>query len=173
MRSSFLNSKHGCCCVPLGLDAETTLRKEYKKCPDLMNVAAVAVVPDKGVVGYCQLVLEGMPCELHKVKPGECYVYLLAVDEAARGMGVGTALMKWADGVGKEKGCKFMSLEVIRGNKAIGLYERQGYVVKPASILHRILCILPICLLVGPLICTTGTPNYCSYGQTYYMEKLF
>jgi ribosomal protein S18 acetylase RimI-like enzyme len=172
VRRSFLNSKHFCCCLPLGLDSEAEIRKGYKKCPELMQVAAVAIVPEMGVVGYIQLVLEGMPCDTHKVKAGEAYVYMLTVDPEARGKGVGTALLKWADGVGKNRDCTFMSLEVIHGNKAIGLYEREGYVVKPASLFSRIIMTIPLCLIIGPVICISGAPNYCSYGQAHYMEKI-
>ena len=174
MRRSFLNTKHFCCCWPLGIGTEEEIRNEYKKCPDLMQVAAVAIVPEMGVVGFVQMVFEGMPCNLHKVKPGEAYVFMLAVDPEARGMGVGSALMKWADGVAKDRDCAFMSLEVIHGNPAIGLYERKGYVVakKPAnSLFRRLIWAIPMCLFFGPVICPSGAPNYCSFGITYYMEK--
>jgi ribosomal protein S18 acetylase RimI-like enzyme len=108
---------------------------------------------------------------LYKVKPGEAHVFMLTVDPEARGMRVGTALLKWAEGVGNDRGYTFMSLEVIHGNNAIGLYERVGYVVKPASIFHRIIHTIFDCLIMGPVIRPAGASNYCSYGQRYYMEK--
>jgi len=175
MRSSFLSSKHFCCCLPLGFDSKSDIRKEYKKCPELMQVAAVAIVPEMGVVGFVQMVFEGMPCELHKVKPGEAYLYMLAVDPEARGKGVGSALMKWADGVSKDRGCAFMSLEVIHGNPAIGLYERKGYVVEKTTadtLFTRLILAIPMCFFFGPVICPSGSPNYCSFGVSYYMEKV-
>eukprot|EP00536_Pseudo-nitzschia_multiseries_P004360 jgi/Psemu1/9845/gm1.9845_g len=170
MRRTFLNSKHCCCFLPLGVDSASEVRKLYRKHPELMDVAAVAIVHGN-VVGFIQVVLEGMPCEVHKVGPGEAYVNMIAVDPDTRGMGVGSALLKWADDLGKSKNCTYMALDVIRGNPAIGLYERKGYVVKPSPFLYRLCCRPFLCCLLGPVICSAGSPMYCSYGETYLMEK--
>lgn len=171
VKGDFLNSKHCCCFLPLGIGALSEVRANYRKNPELMQVAAVAIVPDKGVVGFVQMIFHGMPCDIHKAKEGEAYIFVLAVVEEARGMGVGTALMRWAEDLAKQRDSKFMSLEVIHGNPAISLYERKGYVVKPSSILAT-LCIAPlICCWLGPLICPSGSPSYCSYGRIHYMEK--
>jgi len=56
-----------------------------------MQVAAVAVnCTSNEVLGFVQLYLHGMYCELHTVKPGEAYVDSIAVLPQARGMGIGT-----------------------------------------------------------------------------------
>ncbi len=171
IRASFLDSKHMLCCLPLGLGSKQQARKDYEKCPDMMNVCGVAIHPEKGPIGICQIALEGMPCEIHKVQAGEAYVLILAVDDGYRGMGVGSALLDWADKVAKERGCTFISLEAIWGNPAIGLYERKGYVEKKAPLWKEIACFLPICCFMSPIICTEGASNYCSCGRTVYMDK--
>jgi hypothetical protein len=56
MLGSFLNSKRFCCCIPVGLVAETRGSKLYEKCPELMRVSAVAILPGMGVVGHIQVV---------------------------------------------------------------------------------------------------------------------
>mmetsp|Transcript_14798 Transcript_14798/g.30624 ORF Transcript_14798/g.30624 Transcript_14798/m.30624 type:complete len:201 (-) Transcript_14798:2591-3193(-) len=171
IRRTFLNSKHMCLCVHGGVYSEVQARKEYKKCPDLMNVCGVAILPDKGVVGYIHLVLEGMPCAFHKAKPGEVYVAILAVGEGYRGLGVGSALLRWADGIAKERGCTYLSLDVIGGNPAIELYERKGYVIKLWPMWFKVACALPLMCFMGFLITPKGAPNYCTYGQMYHMKK--
>lgn len=171
IRGEFLNSKHCCCFLPLGIDSNSDVRKTYAKSPELMQVSAVASLPDKGAVGFIQLIFEGMPCDLHKAKVGEAYVYILAVDSEARGSGVGTALMNWAEGVAKQRDCTYMSLEVVYGNPARGLYERKGYVVQPTSLSTFLWTVPVICCLIGPLICPSGSPSYCDYGRCHFMKK--
>ncbi len=171
MRRAFMNSKHCCCILPLGAGSDSETRQEFKKCPEKTQTTAVAVDASEKVVGYIQLIFEGMHCDIHKAKPGEAYVYMVAVDPEARGMGVGTGLLAWGEELARGRGCTFMSLEVIHGNAAIGLYERLGYVVKPPSFFSR-LCQFPlVCCLMGPLICPSGSPSYCNFGRLHYMEK--
>ena len=73
---SFLNSKLACCCVPLGVfdESEEKYCKLFKEHPANMEVAAVATV-DGSVVGFVQLILHGMYCEIHEAKEDEGYVY--------------------------------------------------------------------------------------------------
>jgi len=170
--SAFLNSKHFCCCLPLGMGENNTEahRKRYHKYPAMMESAAVATVDGK-VVGFIQVVLEGMPCDLHKAKPGEAYIEFLTVDPEARGMGIGTKLLKWSEELALSRSCHYMSLEVIGGNPAIGLYERKGYIVQPASCITRLIGFCVVCLLVSPLICPAGSSWYCNYGQSKSMKK--
>lgn len=60
--------------------------------------------------------------------PDEFIVDSLAVAQSARGMGVGTALMREAERKARRMGKRFMSLGVIGENTgAIRLYERLGY----------------------------------------------
>ena len=172
--ANFLNSKHCFCCVPLGWgEDEKKLRKKFQKRPDMMQGLGVAIKEEK-VLGFIQVVFEGMPCDLHKVKPGEAYVQYVAVDVEARGLGCGSKLLAWSEEVAKNRGCKFVALEVLGGNRAKGLYERKGFVVQPTSIVEKCeKCFeLPFtCILLSPIICPGGSPPYCFTGAIYYMVK--
>lgn len=54
----------------------------------------------------------------------------IAVDESARGQGVGTELLRLLKGHAKEHGYSGVRLDVIEGNdRAKHLYEREGFVV--------------------------------------------
>lgn len=56
-------------------------------------------------------------------------LYSIAVAGAARGMGIGRALLKTLEGAAAQQGRLFMRLEVARDNRdAIALYESMGYV---------------------------------------------
>ena len=71
LEKDFLNSKFMCCCLPLGVFAtEAEIRSAYRKCPELMKVAAVALL-DGQAVGFIQVALHGMPCDIHRVEKGE------------------------------------------------------------------------------------------------------
>mmetsp|Transcript_20106 Transcript_20106/g.22775 ORF Transcript_20106/g.22775 Transcript_20106/m.22775 type:complete len:201 (-) Transcript_20106:379-981(-) len=172
IQATFLNSKHMCCCLPLGIDStEDKLRKMYSKTPELMEVTAIAIKEDE-VLGFVQLILSGMPCELHKVKPGEAYVHMIAVDHEARGMGIGTRLLQWAEEIARKRDCTYMSLDVLGGNMAIELYERNGFVVIPPTTCTSHLSLFAyVCCLFGPVICTFGSPSYCTHGRLHRMVK--
>ena len=171
LRHEFCDSKTFCCCVPGGIGTEKDAAKDYKKCPELKKVCGIAISPEKGVVGFCQMTFEGMPNLIHTTKPGEAYILMLAVDTNARGMGVGSKLMAWAEEMGRARKSSYMSLEVIHGNPAIGLYERKGYVVQKKALWKKILGAVPFMLFIGPVIRTSNSPRYCTYGQTYYLKK--
>jgi ribosomal protein S18 acetylase RimI-like enzyme len=171
MQKDFLNSKFMCCCIPLGSDEnEARVRRVYDKCPEMMKVGAVCVLDDR-VVGFIQMVLHGMPCDLHKVEKGEAYVYMIAIDPDARGMGIGTKLLNWSEEIARERGCQKMSLDVVGGNKAIGLYERKGYSAQPESCISLPFTFLFVCFVMGPIIRPTGSPAYYSRGRAISMEK--
>ena len=55
--------------------------------------------------GYIQLACHKHHCDLHTVKPNECYIDWLAVLASARGKGVGTKLIAWAEERARERGC--------------------------------------------------------------------
>lgn len=171
IRRTFLNSKHFCCCIPVGIGPFWDVAKDFQKRPDMKEVCGVAISPQKGVVGICQLLFEGMPDISHTCKPGEAHVLVLAVDEKARGMGVGSKLLAWAEEVARERQCSYMSLEVINGNPATGLYERKGYVIQKKALWKRVALTIPYLCGMSPLICVEGSPSYCHYGQVHYMTK--
>ena len=171
LRINFLNSKFMCCCIPLGSsESEDQLRKKFKKHPEMMGVTGVAVWNNR-VVGYIQLVLHGMPSELHAPQPGEAYVDSIAVDPETRGMGCGSKLMAWSESIARNHGCTFMTLSVIHGNKAIGLYEKRGYVIQKQSCGRRFGTFLFMVCCMGPVICPTGSPWYFSHFRALDMRK--
>ncbi|CAH1247852.1 Hypp8031 [Branchiostoma lanceolatum] len=61
------------------------------------------------------------------VHAGDCYVDRICVDEEYRGKGIGKAMLDRAESVAREHGCTMMSLLVTQTNRAVGLYEREGY----------------------------------------------
>lgn len=170
IRRTFLNSKHFCCCIPVSIGPFWDLANDLEKCPDMKNVVGVAISPEKEVVGFCQLLFKGMPDILHKCKPGEAHVLVLAVDEEAQGMGVGSKLLAWAEEVAKERKSTFMSLEVVNGNPAISLYERKGYVIQKQALWKTTLLMIPY-FCCSPMIWGAGSSTYCHYGQIHLMTK--
>ncbi|CAH1793080.1 unnamed protein product [Owenia fusiformis] len=61
------------------------------------------------------------------VAQGECYVDAICVDEEFRGQGIGKILMERAEQEAKGIGCSKMTLHVAQSNRAISLYQREGY----------------------------------------------
>lgn len=171
LQKDFLNSKYMCCCIPLGSFAtEAEVRKTFKKHPAMMEVGAVALVDDQAV-GFIQVVLHGMPCDIRTVEKDEAYVYMIAVDPDARGMGVGSKLLAWADDIGRQHGCEKISLDVLEGNKAIGLYERRGYTAQPTPFWLVPVSFIFTSLFVGFRIHPRGSPSYWNYGMSHFMVK--
>jgi ribosomal protein S18 acetylase RimI-like enzyme len=66
--------------------------------------------------------------ELENLAPGTWYVNVLAVLPSYRNLGLGTEMLRRADNVGGESGCRGMSVIVSNANHgARRLYERLGY----------------------------------------------
>lgn len=112
-----------------------------------------------------------MPCELHKVEKDEVYVYMITVDPDVRGLGVGSKLLDWSEDIARQRSCNKMSLHVLGGNKAIGLYERKGYVAKPESIFQLPLTFLFVSLLLGLYTRPSNSTPYWNYGRSIFMVK--
>lgn len=53
-------------------------------------------------------------------------IYLVWLDESARGKGLGTAMLKEIESMGRERGCEYAHLDTF-SFQAPGFYERQGY----------------------------------------------
>ncbi len=85
--------------------------------------AALRVVTDAGrVVGYYLL--------LFRARASIARLYSIAVDAAARGRGVATALLDDAEATARQRGASRLGLEVREDNTAaIRLYEKRGYVL--------------------------------------------
>ncbi|MHA1520778.1 MAG: GNAT family N-acetyltransferase [Promethearchaeota archaeon] len=65
---------------------------------------------------------------LGKLKDDEIYIGVIAVSKLYRGKGIGTQLLKAVEDYAREKGFKFITLEVINTNpRAHALYERFGF----------------------------------------------
>lgn len=64
----------------------------------------------------------------------DCWLEDLFVREAARGAGLGSALLDHACAWAQERGCRRIELDVAELNaRAIGLYESRGFSAKSAS----------------------------------------
>ena len=105
----------------------------YRKSSDRCSTYGVAILSSGNVVGICKLRDTTQPAAfmenaLHTPKPGELYLDTIAVTKEARGKGVGTQLMQWAEDVAAGRHLSKLSLGVVKGNPAIRLYERKGYV---------------------------------------------
>jgi len=165
----FLSSKRMLCLVPLSIGdtIEGHTQKHSNWPADKQTLGAVAVV-DGVAVGSMQLALHGHPCELHTVKPGECYVEHLAVSASARGQGIGTKLLKWCEETARSRGARYLSLGVIRGNPAIRLYERFGFVTQSADPCEACAtCVTVACLFGRPYGCLN-----CHWGALYMVKQL-
>ena len=102
---------------------------------------------------------------LHTTKPGEAYIDQVMVTATARGKGVGSKLLEWAESRAREHKSTVMVLEVLNGNPAKGLYERFGLEVVPASSCTR-LCISPLFIC-----CFASFPYGCSHWGSVLMTK--
>ena len=172
--SEFLNSKHCLCCLPLGADEDVaTFEKFQRRYPEKFAVGAVAVKEDDNtVVGYAQMLFENQPSHFHKCKANEAYLEQLCVSSDARGMGVGSKLLKWCDDLAIERNCDFIGLDVLYNNPAVGLYERKGYVIQPKSnCIETCVSAVFICCLFGFIICPSSSPPYLNWGRGHYMKK--
>jgi predicted GNAT family acetyltransferase len=102
---------------------------------------------------------------LHTTVLGEAYIDQVMVTSAARGKGVGTKLLEWAESQAREQKCTVLALEVLNGNPGKKLYERFGLEVKPAGVCTR-LCISPIFIC-----CFASLPYGCSHWGSVLMTK--
>lgn len=142
MRSMAFAEKRGCCgskAGPLSADEiEDEVRGMVKQLlgKPKMQHCRVFKAPDGQVLGTIQLQLWGdpgdptMPSEdfQHVLeREDQAYVEFIACDPNATGKGIGSRLLKWSDAFAASQGCTEITLEVMRKNPAVGLYERKGY----------------------------------------------
>lgn len=129
----------------------------HGKYRESLETTAVAVrEADGAVLGVIQTSVHGQARhpsdrDMHKMRPGECYIEWLAVSASARGMGLGTRLLQWADALAVARGCNMITLGVVNGNPARRLYERQGFVA-----VDRSPSICDTCCLALVLGCPNG-----------------
>jgi GNAT superfamily N-acetyltransferase len=109
---------------------------DYKDDPDRRSTYGVAIrQSDQTIVGVVTLRQVSQASTFveklfHVPDVDECYVDHVAVTKNARGMGVGTQLLNWADEKARERGATKITLRVVRGNPAKRLYVKHGYVDK-------------------------------------------
>ena len=135
-------SKFCCLCCPLtenksGQGVITYMEKN----PSRLPIWGIAVDDDGRAMGYVAMTFYPMqPMDgLHTTKPGEAYIDQVMVSSAARGKGVGTKLLEWAETLARENNCSHLALEVLNGNPAKKLYERFGLQSQAFRSVHPIL----------------------------------
>ena len=71
----------------------------YTKHPEKMAVGALAIGNDGTPLGWLQMCVFPMKERngIYELKPGEAYIEQVSVAAAARGRGIGTALLRWAE----------------------------------------------------------------------------
>eukprot|EP00553_Chaetoceros_curvisetus_P004092 CAMPEP_0204623118 /NCGR_PEP_ID=MMETSP0717-20131115/8841_1 /ASSEMBLY_ACC=CAM_ASM_000666 /TAXON_ID=230516 /ORGANISM="Chaetoceros curvisetus" /LENGTH=194 /DNA_ID=CAMNT_0051638071 /DNA_START=122 /DNA_END=706 /DNA_ORIENTATION=- len=137
IETDFMTTNKGFCfgicpyiwCPPTKEDFEDI----YNSSPDRCSTYGLAIrEADQLVVGVITLRQGGQKSRwdeqmIHKPDSKELYVDHIAVTKEARGMGVGTKLLLWAEEKAKERGATKLSLGVVNGNPAKRLYDRFGF----------------------------------------------
>jgi ribosomal protein S18 acetylase RimI-like enzyme len=161
-------AKFCCLCCPLSEhESGQGVIKYMETNPSRLPSWGVAVDNDGRALGYVAMTFHPMqPMDgLHTTKPGEAYIDQLMVSAAARGNGVGTKLLEWAEALARERNSTTLSLEVLNGNPARGLYERFGLEVQPADPCSR--------YFISPIFicCFASLPYGCSHWGSVLMTK--
>jgi ribosomal protein S18 acetylase RimI-like enzyme len=140
MKDAF-RSKKMCCMISLE-DTPEAMQARYAKYDEAKwKLGAVAVSKTSNqVLGHVQMTdksLPMFPTWAHTCKPGELYIEVIAVGADARGKGVGSRLLAWCDTIALQAPpsgqapYSRLTLEVLYGNPAIGLYARKGFHTMP------------------------------------------
>ena len=160
---------YGLCPLKWCPSSLSDFEKIYRNHPDRCQTYGVAVQKKNG--GQDKLL--GVVClrtkeqyanwdeqMIHECRKHELYIDHLAVTKDARGKGVGTMLLKWAEEIAKERNCNLLTLGVVKGNPAKRLYDRFGFEDVPNGSSH--------CCLAG---CVVGAPHG-QFGATDMEKKL-
>ena len=148
------------------------MKRRYESYPAEKLELGVVAILDNQVVGHLQMTRKGLPVypeELHTCKPGEMYIETICVAASARGKGIGKQLMEWS----RQKavatpGITMLTLEVLNGNRAQGLYERMGFVSQEQDCVDA-------CCTSAMVFCFLGRPyGWCNpgWGATFMIQKL-
>jgi ribosomal protein S18 acetylase RimI-like enzyme len=144
-----------CFCV---FDINVTLPELQSRYAKMMSakraLGAIALDSRGRVLGYVQMAAGGMTTyqmNLHSCKSDEMYIEILGVSSSARGKGVGTRLLEWCreTAINYSSGIDRLTLEVLRGNRAIGLYERFGFTAKSVDCCDEACGAVFVCCLMG------------------------
>ena len=96
------------------------------------GIVLVAAADGGAIAGTVTLALPGTPLA-HLSRPGEAEVRMLAVDEAARGLGIADRLMAACETLARNEGLTAVILCTETGmHAAQRLYERRGYLRQAA-----------------------------------------
>ena len=137
VQNSFLGArKRACCICPYSCcpASEAEFAAPYRAHPDQLATTGVAIrETDGAVVGFVQMSAPGHTRDcisraLHTLGPTEVYIEMLAVSPEARGQGVGTKMLQWAEATAVARGASSLGLGVVNGNPARRLYNRFGFV---------------------------------------------
>lgn len=127
-------TKRAFCCLT-NTKTHTEFSNSYKRRPEKKELAFVAVdTNNDAVLGYVQLSKPNVPAfwGLHTCAPNEVYVDQLGVSADARGRGVGTKLMDFCEEYARNlNGINVLTLDVLRGNRALAFYKRIGFEIIP------------------------------------------
>jgi len=164
-KEGLTDQKPCCCCLRQGFK-ET--HKQYQKGlgkagrESKLDCFACAIDKNGDLLGYCMLgfhdtagdiTMDDFTCIQEIPKQGTCHLEQIAVNEKARGKGVGKKLLMWADAKATQRGCHTMQLEVINSNKAAkAIYEKGGYVAKDSCCKQCCFCPLLCCLMRVPYV---------------------
>lgn len=146
-------SKRALFCIP-GSKTPKQFERLYKKRPEKMELAFLAVdTESKAILGFLQMSKPGVPdfWGFHTPKPNEVYIDQIAVSDHARGRGIGTKLLHHSENFARsEPGIEILTLDVLRGNKALSLYQRFGFeITPPKSAVHNGFMNCFVTLVVG------------------------
>ena len=145
-------TKAMCMCLPLK-DAGA-LKRYYARHPERLPLCGVVLGEDGTPLGFVSLAVHPMGDRLglHTLKPGEAYIEQIGVAAAARGKGVGTLLLQWAEQWAREHSATLLTLSVLNGNPARRLYERFGFAAVPKA------DPIETCIEGGVVCCCFGRP---------------
>jgi ribosomal protein S18 acetylase RimI-like enzyme len=153
MKEGF-GTKRFLACIPM-TESLKAMTKRYSNYPaEKFALGAVAVSNSK-VLGFVQMTNKDVPmypAGLHVCETGEMYIETVAVSATARGKGVGSLLLDWCEQTARSYKTRIykLTLCVINGNRAIGLYERFGFQGKTNDDACDDCCeALIICCLLG------------------------
>ncbi len=107
---------------------------------DATSEHLLAVGPGGAALGTARLIHGAQALELTGGRPGRVLLGRLAVSKAARGTGLGIALVRAIEQAGRERGAT--EVELHAQTQALGFYERLGYTAEgpeylDAGIPHR------------------------------------
>ncbi len=148
-----------------GTESLAELKSRYRSMPASKRaLGAVALERStRHVLGAVQMAAHGMPVyplNIHTCTPDEMYIETVAVSASARGKGIGKMLLEWCEQKARSyteettssispsrERIQVLTLEVLLGNRAVGLYERYGF--EQVKIKNDCCSSFVVCCLLG------------------------